>query len=785
MTTGSERMRMRLLLAVCAVTSLVAVATPAAAQTAPSGAVTGSVVDVEGQGLAAVTVEVLEPGEQVLTDENGEFTLELPAGTYTLLARAPSYTVETMAGVEVGEGEATEVTFTLELAMIPLDEIVVSARYSILRDQPISVTTMTRKQIVELPHFGDDLYRAVKILPGTSGGDITSRFSVRGSLDREVLAELDGVELFEPYHLKDFEGIFSVLDPQLIGGLDLFAAGFPAEFGDRSSSVLDMTTIRPTSIRTNLGISFSNVWAGSSGAFAGNRGHWLASVRRGYLDLILKIANDGDDEDGTAPKPRYWDATGKLGYDLTKSQSLRVEMLLAGDTLLFDEVDGDETLDAETRYGSKNAWIGHQALLSEKTFVDSILSFQRIDRDRSVDWVDPTPEERLVLVDDRVLDILGLRQDWNHQLSGNHYLKWGFELRGYDTTYDYLNDQLIRDRIDDPRFPPGELTRFYQDELSGEHYALYAADRMRLFKGLTAEIGLRYDKQTMLEDDQFSPRVNLVYDIGGGGVLRFGWGHFYQSHRPHELEVEFGETEFYPAEQAEHWTLGFEKELGKTAVRAEFYRRQIDTPRPYYVTLFDPWKPLPEFASDLVRITPDTSLAQGAELFIGRRHGGKIDWWASYTWATIEDDIDGGTQPRYYDQTHAVTASISYRPSRKWNLSWVGFYHTGWPTTEIFGLATPSEDGNEIQHFLGDFYAERLDDYQRLDMRVSRITQVGRKGQLTFFLDVQNLLNRENERGKDIDEDQWTQLPDGNWAITYETTYWLQIMPSFGVMWEF
>ncbi|MGB6641224.1 MAG: hypothetical protein WBG67_10645, partial [Thermoanaerobaculia bacterium] len=60
MTTGSERMRMRLLLAVCAVTSLVAVATPAAAQTAPSGAVTGSVVDVEGQGLAAVTVEVLE-----------------------------------------------------------------------------------------------------------------------------------------------------------------------------------------------------------------------------------------------------------------------------------------------------------------------------------------------------------------------------------------------------------------------------------------------------------------------------------------------------------------------------------------------------------------------------------------------------------------------------------------------------------------------------------------------------------------------------------------------------
>jgi hypothetical protein len=236
---------------------VVGVVTPTAAQTPLPGAVTGSVVDAEGLGLSAATIEVLEIGEQVLSNGSGEFVLKLAAGTYTLLARAPDYTVETLAGVEVGEGEATEVTFTLELAVIPLDEIVVSARYTILRDEPISATTMTREQIVELPHFGDDLYRAVKILPGTSGGDITSRFSVRGSLDREVLAELDGIELFEPYHLKDFEGIFSVLDPQLIGGLDLFAAGFPSEYGDRSSSVLDMTTIRPTATRTNLGISFS------------------------------------------------------------------------------------------------------------------------------------------------------------------------------------------------------------------------------------------------------------------------------------------------------------------------------------------------------------------------------------------------------------------------------------------------------------------------------------------------------------------------------------------------
>jgi hypothetical protein len=86
-----------------------------------------------------------------------------------------------------------------------LDEIVVSARYSLLRDEPVAIVDLDREQIMELPHFGDDLFRAVSILPGISSKDFSARFNIRGGPHDELLVRLDGLELFEPFHLEDFD----------------------------------------------------------------------------------------------------------------------------------------------------------------------------------------------------------------------------------------------------------------------------------------------------------------------------------------------------------------------------------------------------------------------------------------------------------------------------------------------------------------------------------------------------------------------------------------------------
>lgn len=696
-------------------------------------------------------------------------TSSLPLLLAILLLSAP------LAAQTEGEDAPAETT---------LDEIVVTAKFSILEEEPVGAAGLDREEIMELPHFGDDLYRAVMVLPGTASGDITGRFAVRGGLHREILARLDGVELFEPFHLKDFQGIFTILDPQVMGGVDLIPSGFPAEYGDRLGSVLDLRSRVPSARRTNLGISFSNAWFGTAGTFGDGAGHYLASLRRGYLDIVLKLAPD-DEEDDEDPAPRYWDSFVSVGYQLGASQSLALKVLAADDSLTFTEHDFDESTDITTGYGNDYVWLSHQGLLGSRAFVDTIVSAGRVSNDRQGQGLDG--DEVAEVFDDRAVDILALRQDWNVQPSERHYLKWGLEARAYDASYVYRNFQRAFNRIDDPRFPPGEILRSFADDFDGEQYALYAADRLRLGRHLTAEVGLRYDSQTLTDEEQTSPRLNLVHDLGAGSSLvRLGWGRFYQSQRPHELGVEFGETAFHPAERSEHWTVGFEKQLRRLVLRADAYRREVADPRPRWETLFDPFSPFPEFASDVVKIAPTEAVAEGLELYVSRRGGGKFDWWLSYALSQVEDRLDGVWTQRSIDQTHALTWNASYRPSRKWNLNWVFTYHTGWPATDLTAELVFADDGSaQLVHSVGPFYAERHDDYHRLDLRASRTTRFEKRGELTFFIDVQNLYNRENARGVDVEEEAFHRADDGSIVVTFPQEDWLGLMPSFGVSWEF
>ncbi len=177
-----------------------------------------------GQLLLSPTAGVYLVG--ILLFAVGWLTMSVPAASAEEVAAAD----------EVDEQQAEPVA-------VALDEIDVTSSYSMLREE-IPHQTLDRVEIMALPHFGDDLYRAVMVLPATSGGDISGRFNVRGGLYGEVLVRLDGLEIFEPFHLKDYQGVFSILDPEVIGGVELLPGSYPAQYGDRMSGVLEMTTLR-------------------------------------------------------------------------------------------------------------------------------------------------------------------------------------------------------------------------------------------------------------------------------------------------------------------------------------------------------------------------------------------------------------------------------------------------------------------------------------------------------------------------------------------------------------
>lgn len=221
-----------------------------------------------------VTVTGL-PGE-VRTDSRGQFRIRLESGTYGLEFRALGYSPRGYPNVQVVNGDTSRVMVYLNRAPLRLTEIVVTpSTFGILdAEEVVTQQTLSRDEVRSQPGLGEDIYRAVDRLPGVATHDITAKLHVRGGPNDQLLHMLDGLELYEAFHLKDAGGVFSIIDVESVSGVDLLTGGFTAEYGDKMTGVFSMktTTPPPDRVRTTLGLSLGNVSAKSEGGFAGGKG---------------------------------------------------------------------------------------------------------------------------------------------------------------------------------------------------------------------------------------------------------------------------------------------------------------------------------------------------------------------------------------------------------------------------------------------------------------------------------------------------------------------------------
>ena len=772
------------------VTGLVAAAEPEDAKRY-FGQIEGRVVSTDGEPLLGAEVG-LDPRviKTVSTDSEGHFTLRsVPEGSYRVIAAAPGFAVRETS-IEVSrESPTPELLIRLPTAEVTLDSIDVVGSYSIGRDAPARPSALTAEELRELPHLGDDIVRAITVLPGVTSNDASAEFNVRGSLTREVRYEIDGLEIFEPYHLKDYQNIFSIIDPEMLGGVDFFTGGFPVEYGDRSAGVLDLETFVPDDRAHEVGVSLLNAWGSTSGRW--DDGSYFASARRGWLDLVLELVGDEEEENEIrrGSGPTYWDVLSKVSFDLGPSQDLTVQALLSSDS--NDEFErereegGFEEESTDSSYGNYYLWSRHTAFLGQTGLVESMLSMGQVDRDRRTQ--EDSPSRDFEIRDVRDLEILQGRQDLSWQLGDEHLVKSGWEARRYEADYDYFNELALIDVVASA-FGVEPVTRF-AGSFESDHLGLYLADRWEVTPRFVLEAGTRWDRHSLTDEDHVSPRVNGLFDFGSGWRGRFAWGHFYQSQRPNELQVEDGETTFFGAERAEHRILGLERTFRARAasweVRFEAYQRLIEDVRPRYENVFHTFVLNPETANDRIRIAPDAAEARGAELFLDRRGGGTFDWWINYAWSEATDSLDGREVLRATDQTHAMNLGVSWRPTPRWSFNGVWIYHTGWPKTPVSATLASGTDGEPIAvPVIGELRSERLDDYHRLDVRASRRFAF-RGGVLELFIDVQNLYNRRNDAGFEVDGGNFLVDDQGNAVYQPSPEEWLGVLPSFGISWTF
>ncbi len=239
--------------------------------------------------LATVTVKNRLLSRTIRVDQT--ITLEqIPPGSYLIEVRAPNYAPQDGSVViKAGETERFALTPTPTKLSMRVQVVAPSSFSLIQQNRQVSSQYLDRDTVRRLPRFGDDFFRALNTVPGTSSNDFGSAFTVRGGEYREVRVLLDGMELYEPFHLKDFAGIFSFIAPETIGGVSINTGGFDAGYGNALSGVMALSSSEPSEFRSHAQISLGGLSYQNEGRFNHGLGQYVFSARRGYFDLLLSI----------------------------------------------------------------------------------------------------------------------------------------------------------------------------------------------------------------------------------------------------------------------------------------------------------------------------------------------------------------------------------------------------------------------------------------------------------------------------------------------------------------
>ena len=652
-----------------------------------------------------------------------------------------------------------------------LAEVVVTpSRFGVADVATTVAASLTAAELEVLPQVGDDLFRSIARLPGLAADDVSAQFWVRGAPHSQLLARLDGVDLLEPFHLKDVDGALSIVDPAIIRWLELSTGGFSAEYGNRLAGVLTMETKSEPRTHTALNLSLTGVGAARHGTFAGQRGRWFVTARRGYPDVALQVA--GRDDRIT---PRYYDAMAKVEYEVAPASTISLHALHAGDGFRYVRINVP-TL--SSGYDSDYVWARWRGAVGSALNGEAVLSWARLTWNRDGSGrLDSYP---FLLRDYRRLTLVALRNEWSYQMGEQAILRGGLEGRTGEASYTYalahqragVNNGVavvVTDKVDAALAPEGDSV------------GAFVAAKVRPVTALVVEPGLRFEKPDYAGGAQWNPRLNAALTLGRTTV-RAAWGEYAQAQGLHELSLADGERTFGRTERAEHRVLGIERPINpRIALRVEAYERLTTRVRPRWENLDNPYDLFPEAQTDRVRIAPSRGRARGVEVLLSSRGKEQLQWHVSYALSRSEEQLAGRWVPRARDQEHAFYVDATYALNPRWQFSAAWHFHSGWPTTDVvYSLAPLNSGGRRLVSTNGPIYGLRLPDYHRLDLRATRRFKV-KLGEVRVFLDVFNAYDRLNLLGYDHRVTvSGTQVTDEK-----KPREQLPFLPSVGVNWEF
>jgi hypothetical protein len=749
---------------------------------AQNGTIRGFIYDKEsGEPIIFTNVYLFKTPYGASTDVNGYFTISrIPDGTYSLLVTYLGY--DTLREqVLIKDNTVITKKLFLNKASYALEGISISAEYQELRtDTRTSVVKITPKQIKQIPSIGGqaDLAQYLQVLPGVIfTGDQGGQLYIRGGSPIQNKVMLDGMVIYNPFHSI---GLFSVFETDILRTADIYTGGYGAAYGGRISSVMDLTTRdgNKKRIAGKLGASTFGAKLLLEGpikkAKTDNSGSssFVVSFKNSYLEQSSKALYDYIDENGLPFN--FTDIYAKASLNAANGSKLNLFGFNFNDQVKYKAIS-DFNWNA-TGAGANFVVIpGSNPVLLEGSLAYSSYKINLSEKNSP----------------DRSSLINGFNAGMGFTyFLGKDQLKYGLELLGFTTSFDYTNS----------------VNRAIQQKENTSEIAAYITYKISR-KKLLIEPGFRAQYYASLSN--FSPEPRLAIKYLASNRLRFKMaGGFYSQNLvaansdrdvvnlfygflsgSENIPESFdGKILKHKLQKSQHLIIGAEFDP------TTFITMNVEVYYKYFSQLtninrnkiFEDINPYNDPSSisykpDYLRkdFIVETGSASGFDVSL-KYDRKNLYVWAVYSLAYV-NRFDGITHyVPHYDRRHNVNLVTSYRfgAEKLWEVNFRWNFGSGFPFTQTQGfyeelgfeqgIATNiiTQNGS-LGLIYADYNKGRLPYYHRLDGGITKIFQLRENSNLEVNVTITNAYNRQNIFYVD--------------RISNEKVYQLPLMPSAGL----
>lgn len=707
----------------------------------------GVVQDEEGEWLPFANVLVVPDSLVVPADTMGRFAITVLPGQKDITI---SYAGQPVLITTIPIHGDTLVIFNIQLQIRALDEVAIKAnRYSsegLVQSTRTGTTMLTSFDLNAIPSIGGeaDVLKTLQLLPGmVRGMDGSTDIFVRGGAADQNLVLLDGAPIYNPSHLF---GFLSVFNSDIIEKAEVINGGFPANYGGRLSSILDISSknhiASKPKVSGSIGLLASRLYI-EQPLVKDKVSIWITG-RRTYVDYLAKVINE------EIPY-FFYDFNGKITYKLS-----------AKDLISFSHYNGKDIFDM---YRDRN-----------KDGKGVTTGFRSGNASQSLQWTHQYGQDWQSQVNlfrssfqynvqnafaQNELTAYSDIEDIGAKFILNKYSKVGRFATGLEWVKHTLNPNVVNTNGHVYGLPEESTTprkTLHEMAAYGE-YDWELSPKFLLNAGFRAAWASVDDKAFFAPE----PRAMLRYALNENNALKVSYSRMTQFiHRVSNSAISMPTDIWYPTtdniqpQKAHQYSLAWNsyKRQRNIFVSAEAYYKDMQNQIDYKAgtNLFLN----PDFRSQLIQ---GDGKAYGLELLL-RKEAGKLTGWLSYalswSWRRFEEISHHHWFLSRYDRRHNGAIALQYRFHDRWSASVVWEYISGARFTPIVGgyvTPAPTIMGLDVVPVFTTVNEVKLADTHRLDLGIKYNSKPGTSFQWQWFIGVNNAYNRTNPIGIFIEED--------------------------------